>query len=323
MNRALLPALAALALTTVACGASDGSTGSVDVASTESAVATSTTVVLASTSTAPAAWSTSTTMAPAVARPVEPVDRLFDTTHGRLHLRCVGEGGTTVLLVAGFEEGRENWATVEAAVEPTARVCSYDRFGTGTSDPPPATQTFRTQADALHELLDVADEPGPYVVVGHSFGGAEAVTFAAQYPAEVVGLLLVDASPVTWPAALAAVATGDETGAMLHSFGVGLADPLSNREHLDAVSAFAEVADITSLGSLPMIVMTAEQRQTPGLDPAEAATLQSTWNLGQEQWAALSTAGRVVSVADTSHHIQIDQPDVVVDAIVGLVPAAS
>lgn len=322
MNRALLPALAALALTAVACGASDGSTGSVDVASTNSAVLTSTTVVAASTSTAPAPSSTSTTVV-AAARPVESVDRLVDTTHGRLHLRCVGEGGTTVLLVAGFEEGRENWATVEAAVEPTARVCSYDRFGTGTSDPPPATQTFRTQADALHEMLDVADEPGPYVVVGHSFGGAEAVTFAAQYPAEVVGLLLVDASPVTWPAALAAVATGDETGAKLHTFGVGLADPLANREHLDAVSAFAEVADITSLGSLPMIVMTAEQRQTPGLDPAEAATLQSTWNLGQEQWAALSTVGRVVTVADTSHHIQIDQPEVVVDAIVGLVPAAS
>ena len=136
-------------------------------------------------------------------------------------------------------------------------------------------------------------------------------------------MLLVDASPVTWPAALAAVATGDEAGAMLHTFGVGLADPLSNREHLDAVSAFAEVAGITSLGSLPMTVMTADQRQTPGLDPTEAARLNSTWNLGQEQWAALSTVGRVVTVADTSHHIQIDQPDVVVDAIVGLVRVAS
>ena len=69
----------------------------------------------------------------------------------------------------------------------------------------PATQTFATQAADLHTLLQSAGEPGPYVIVGHSFGGAEAVTFASMFPTEVRGLLLVDASPPAWNTAICAV----------------------------------------------------------------------------------------------------------------------
>ena len=79
------------------------------------------------------------------------------------------------------------------------------------SAPEPATrhaptQTFETQAPDLHALARQAGEPGPYVVVGHSFGGAEAVTFTSQYPDEVTGLMLVDASPTTWPTTACSVA---------------------------------------------------------------------------------------------------------------------
>ena len=111
-----------------------------------------------------------------------------------------------MLLLAGWGGAGDNWGAIEPAIRQHARLCSYARFGTGDSDAPASTQTFDTQATDLHALLESAREPGPYVIVGHSFGGAQAVTFASKYADEVAGLMLLDASPSTWPAAVCSVA---------------------------------------------------------------------------------------------------------------------
>src|SRR5262249_1333845 len=133
---------------------------------------------------------TSTTM-PTRRRPMQVVDKAVRIGRGRLHLHCNGRGASTVVLIAGWDNsGDEGWSPVQPAIAKRPRVCSYDRFGTGTSDAPTRPQTFETEAADLHELLDQAGEPGPYVVVGHSFGGAEAVDFASRYRDDVIGLML-------------------------------------------------------------------------------------------------------------------------------------
>jgi pimeloyl-ACP methyl ester carboxylesterase len=233
---------------------------------------------------------TTTTVAPTatVERPTAPVDQLVAIDGGRMHLRCVGSGPTTVLLIAGWGDGGENWGAIEPAVAERARACSYARLGTGTSDPQTTTQTFATQAADLHALLDAAGEPGPYVLVGHSFGGPESVTFASRYPDEVVGLMLLDASPATWPATACSVP--DDGSEAARNFAQGCAlmkDPASDPERLDAFPAFAEVAAITSLGDLPMTVVSAAQRTLPGLTPSEVTRLNAAWADGVDQWAAL------------------------------------
>ncbi|MGD9704407.1 MAG: alpha/beta fold hydrolase [Acidimicrobiia bacterium] len=257
----------------------------------------------------------------AAARPSETVDELVDIEGGRVHVRCVGSGDTTVLLIAGFESGDDSWGKVEPDIAARARVCSYARPGTGTSDPAVSTQTFATQATQLSALLATIGEPGPYVVVGHSFGGAEAITFASLYADQVTGLVLIDASPATWPTELCAVADdGSESAAFVRSNCAGWADPTGNVEHLDVFASFKEVAGIESLGSLPMTVITAVDRQFPGLAAAELARLTEAWNQGQQRWSDLSSTSQVVPVEDTSHHIELDRPDVVIEAILRLLP---
>ena len=195
-------------------------------------------------------------------------------------------------------------------------MCTPARFGTGTSDPPSATQTFRTQAADLHAALGCIGEPGPYIVVGHSYGGAEAVAFASMFPDEVGGLLLVDATPITWPADSCAVPDdGSDMAQVFRDICAAYPHPESNPERLDVPAAFADIATITSLGALPTIVVTAAARSYPGLDPAEAARLSDAWDQGQQRWASLSTNGHVVPVADTGHHIQLDQPAAVIEQI--------
>lgn len=246
----------------------------------------------------------------------------MDTAGPRTHVRCVGHGDTTVVLIAGFGSDSTAWAKVEPAIAPHARVCSYDRPGTGTSDPATASTTFHTDANDLRELLDTIGEPGPYVVVGHSFGGAEAVTFASLHPDDVTGLVLVDASPTTWPAALCAVADdGTEAAAVLRSLCTNAFLPAGNSEHLDVIPALADVARITSLGAVPLAVITATNREFPaGLAADEMTRLTEAWNQGQQAWVQLSTDAHLVSVDDTGHHIEIDQPDVVIAEITHLLP---
>ncbi|HEY5875907.1 MAG TPA: alpha/beta fold hydrolase, partial [Ilumatobacteraceae bacterium] len=238
----------------------------------------------------PLAASTSTT-SPTVAalaapRPTAMVDELVDVDGVRVHVRCVGSGDTTVLLISGFEIGDENWGKVEPDIATRARVCSYARPGTGTSDPATSTQTFTTQAAQLSALLTTIGEPGPYVVVGHSFGGSEAITFASRYADQVTGLVLIDASPATWPAELCAV-TDDGSGmaALIDANCAGWTDPTANAEHLDVFGSFGEVAGITELGALPMTVITAVERQFADLGASELARLTAAWNQGQQRWA--------------------------------------
>jgi pimeloyl-ACP methyl ester carboxylesterase len=244
-------------------------------------------------------------------RPTATVDELVTIASGRMHLRCVGQGDTTVLLLAGWDGGGETWGKVEPDVAERARVCSYARFGTGTSDAQTTTQTFATQAADLHALLAAADEPGPYVVLGHSFGGAEAVTFASKYPDEVAGLMLLDASPVTWPATLCSVAAYAPACAVMH-------DPTLDAERLDVFPAFDEVATITSLGDVPMTVMTAAHRIDATLAQSELDRLDAAWAEGVQRWAELSSSSKVVTVEHTGHHIEIEQPAQVVTELLTL-----
>jgi pimeloyl-ACP methyl ester carboxylesterase len=272
----------------------------------------------------PTVASSTTTTSLTVERPTQLVDSLFDVDRGRLHLHCAGEGATTVLLIAGWDDGGDkSWSAVQPPLAKHSRVCTYDRFGTGRSDVPSTTQTFATEADDLHALLSTAGEPGPYVVVGHSFGGAEAVAFASHHRDEVVGLMLVDASPTTWPAALCAVPDdGTDTARGLQALCATFHDPTRDVERLDAFAAFDEVAAITSLGNLPMVVITAATRTIPGLAESQLMRLNTVWDAGVARWASLSTASHVVSVPDTGHYIQLEHPDVVIGALTKLMASA-
>lgn len=257
----------------------------------------------------PAATAT-TASEPEVARPTVSIDRLVPTPHGELHLRCSGDGPVTVLLLAGWDKGADSFGPFEGAVAHHARACAYDRFGTGTSDTPTTTQTFATQVADLHAGLEAAGEPGPYVVVGHSFGGAEAVTFASTFGDEVRGLVLVDASPDDWPSVICSVPAYQSGCDLMH-------DPDSDGERLDAFAAFEQVATISTLGDLPLTVITTAHRNPDGLTPDEVTRLDQQWAEGQQRWAHRSGDSEVVVVEHSGHDIHLDQPQVVLDEIVG------
>src|SRR5918993_1143899 len=111
-----------------------------------------------------------------------------------LHINCVGRGSPTVVLDAGSGGFSAHWVRVQREVSGTTGVCSYDRAGMGWSEMGPEPRDVKQISIELHTLLKGASIEGPYVLVGHSFGGLYVRTYAARYPDEVAGVVLVDSS---------------------------------------------------------------------------------------------------------------------------------
>lgn len=120
-----------------------------------------------------------------------PVGKMIDVGGRRLHLACSGQGGPTIVLVHGTGAFSFDWALVQPRIT-TNRVCSYDRAGHAWSDSAPAAQTYREMADDLHQLLLRSGEKGPFVLAGHSAGGGMVRVYAATYPRDVAGAVLVE-----------------------------------------------------------------------------------------------------------------------------------
>lgn len=127
---------------------------------------------------------------------------------GKIHLECAGVGGPAVILISGYRNNAEVW-TVEpgpelepvfAGVAGFTRVCAYDRPGTilaadhlSRSDPVAMPRTADAVVAELHDLLQTSRIPGPHVLAAHSLGGLFARLYAATYPGDVAGIVLVDA----------------------------------------------------------------------------------------------------------------------------------
>jgi pimeloyl-ACP methyl ester carboxylesterase len=111
-----------------------------------------------------------------------------------MHLDCHGQGGPTVVLSNGLGGTSASWARVTGPIAQTTRVCAYDRPGQGWSEETKRPQDGVAAANDLHTLLAKAGESGPFVLVGHSTGGTYAMTYAARYPEQVAGMVLLDSS---------------------------------------------------------------------------------------------------------------------------------
>ena len=126
--------------------------------------------------------------------------QLIDVGGHRLHLQCTGSGSPTVVLQPGGGDMSSAMGWIAPAVAAHTRVCVYDSAGRGWSDQSEATQDGSQMMTDLHTLLHRGGVPGPYVLAGHSFGGLYVRIFAAQYPDEVAGMVLIDSTGSHLPA---------------------------------------------------------------------------------------------------------------------------
>lgn len=225
-----------------------------------------------------------------------------------LYLDCRGEGQPTVVLEAGSGADSSTWSAVMGALSATTRTCAYDRAGRARSDPT-ERHTLADAAAELRTLLATAGEPAPYVLVGHSLGGAYIRVFADAYGDEVAGLVMVDTFDPDLQTDWIHPLLGDlrpEYEVFLN----GLRETVSAVDSLDWPTSEQQLRS-SSVAGLPIEMLVAP-RYEPRLSEAKNAEVATAWRAAYESLSPGLV--RMTTAWGAGHNVQIDRPDLVIEA---------
>ena len=291
-------------------------------------------------------------------RHFSPPGRIIEVKGVSFHCQVLGErkpGQPLVVLEPGLMFWSRFFDPVSQDLNSSARVFAYDRAGYGWSQPSKSRRTPAFIAEELHALLASADEPPPYLLVGHSMGGVFVREFHRRYPGEVSGLVLLDSAHEKQFAFLPMARA--ETGSLLTllailsvlaRFGIirAFLQPLllknfsSVKGQMDE-RAFKALAsspsffitgwrearafldqkefpeDTPDLGDLPLAVIRARYpEQPPGrMLRQKYQELVTGWTRIQEDLASRSTRGRLITASAPGHNLMHVEPDLIIKTI--------
>jgi len=261
-----------------------------------------------------------------------------------IHLYCVGTGSPTVVFESDLDQyGSLSWDSVQGEIGKYTRACSYDRAGIMWSEPGPRPRDGETIAADLKTVLEKAGEEGPYILVGHAFGGAYIRIFAGQNPEDVCGMVLVESSHPEMLTRYEQLGVSPEipdknirplilflshmgspgrykgneynlppeiynpVQAFLPESGIAWFD-----EKVEAPTTLAQAGYYEYLGDFPLIVIASATTSTSLGDQGQV--LQDLWIELQQELLSLSDNSELRAY-EVGHYPQLQKPELVIDAI--------
>ena len=273
--------------------------------------------------------------------------KLYNVDGYSMHMYCTGEGSPAIVLSSGLGDDFTAWAKVQPVLSRQTRVCSYDRAGFGWSESRPGIQDADAISSQLHRLIQAADVPRPFVLVGHSISGIYLRSYAAHYPTDLAGLVFVDgATPLQddrIPKALVKIQEdqrnqlpwqkllmtlgwyrlhGDCTsvppGFEAYSAWIKADSCIPSQvnameNELDAERASGEeTIHAGPFGNLPILILSRDPNVLAPNWPASVSKANSVaWSQMQEEAMGLSTQSKRIIAKGSDHYIQNDRPDLV------------
>ncbi|MCG8617013.1 MAG: alpha/beta hydrolase [Desulfobacterales bacterium] len=267
--------------------------------------------------------------------------RMVDVGGHRLHVHISGEGPLPVVFETGIGKPYLAWQGVLSEVGRFTRVIAYDRAGLGWSETGPRPRTSSTIVEELRRLLAATGIRGPYILVGHSFGGVNMQLFACRYPESVAGLVLVESShndqmerlytkPLTKRIkrikrfGLRLAAPLGLTRPFIHEPTPALTAVMRTLKHqytfLDEVAAFPKSLDQLTAFSpdfkdLPLTVISRNTSAATLSLRKDVPKRLMVWAALQEDLARRSTHATLIFSGKNDHHIHVSQPDLIIDAV--------
>ena len=253
-----------------------------------------------------------------------------------LRYHCEGSGSPTVIVEQGggisleavFSwKQRVGWAALAPKISSVTKFCVYDRVGLGLSDKAEHPRTSFDIAADLHMMLASEQIRPPYVFAGQSLGGMNALAFANRYSSEVVGVVLIDSSH---PQQLDRINQAlpprqpDESDVQ-RGFRDGPDRTQMRGEWFDFATNAKQFEKNISIGAIPLIVLTAapqpaDEKIPPPREWQEA--VEAVHQQLQRELVKASTDGKQIVATKAGHNIQLDEPQLVLDAIIELVERA-
>jgi len=264
----------------------------------------------------------------------------------KMYLKCSGRGSPIVVLVGGLRASADDWSisnkskpTVFSEVGKFTRVCACDRPGTpvgekpSRSDPVPQPSTAKDAVADLHALLSASGKAGPYVLVGHSYGGLIVRLYASTYPKDVSGLVLIDAlseglqdaeTPQQWAIQRKLIQNDDPENLALYPA----------LERIDVDRSCYQIRAAPALHPMPIVVLSADRPWGPQVPSMIAAgklpadippdfgyVTDAAQKKAQERLAKLVPNEKHITNTNSGHEIHKEQPQLVIDAIRQVVEA--
>jgi pimeloyl-ACP methyl ester carboxylesterase len=236
------------------------------------------------------------------------IDGSFDVGGHKLHLRCEGKaspGSPTVVYLHGLGGDGSDVKSINTQLASQVRVCTYDRLNVGRSDSDPGRHTGADSVRDLHTLLATAKVPGPYLLVGFSFGGLLAIMYAGTYPDQVMGLVSLDGG----------LPTDDQVDQLIpkDERAQVMAEQDANQERVDFYRTLEEAKTLVAkVPDVPVTYLAARPVELPPNWPVKR--MRAFIAAKQAQFTKAVPNGRLVEV-QSSHDIDLDQPELVIKEI--------
>lgn len=224
-----------------------------------------------------------------------------------LWLECSGEGSPTLILESGMGGDHATWDQVLPHLPTSVQVCVYDRAGIGDSDAATGTRTAADAVDDLHLLLAAAAIEPPYLLVGFSFGGVITQLYAATYPEDIAGLVLVESNHPR-------EAEDFEEHLTPEQIEEDRAASLDNPENMDPFESLDQLQESLPLPNVPLVVVTAGMSVgwPPGWDTETFDALRADH---QADLVTFTEQGSQIIAERSGHHVPSEQPRAIVDAV--------
>lgn len=267
--------------------------------------------------------------------PFKPPGKFVNLGLHVMYIDCLGNQSPTVLLDVGLGDASANWLKIAKVLAKDVRICLYDRAGYGWSDPGPGERTTAQIVHELNMLLEFAEIPGPYVLMGHSFGGFTARYFAATYPEKIVGMVLIDSSHPDQIYRLSSLDKVNRNQPIKVSRREPAPDYMNETEkrwyflNSSRKATFAQMAELRGfkesayqvkhsgpLNDIPLSVISRGKNQLPDID---GVSLEKEWRDMQKNLLTLSNNSWHRIIEHSGHKMYQDAPIEIIDEVLKVI----
>lgn len=265
----------------------------------------------------------------------EPPGSLINLDSHRIHVHCVGSGPVTVLFEPGLGGSAFEWQPIQDAVGKRVQACVYDRAGYGWSDPSPFRGDVKQLAKETDLILTQIADTNKLVLVGHSFGGFVVRMLTLRRPDQVIGMVLVDTSHedqlsrMEKPGSTKILPIGNtfvmarpevpanlpkEISRKIEAFSrMRKSYSATEREMRSFRDSIEQMKAIDELYAFPLKVL--YRGLNPLAEEKDGVDRHRIWVEMQQSLAELSSDGEVIVGEQSGHHVHIDEPQLVIDAL--------